>query len=133
MIIPSYSAVHSDPTFWGSDSLVWRPSRWIETCPTATNKPGEESLITPRRGTYLGWSEGARDCPGKKFSHVEFVGTMATLFRDWRVDPVRVDGESFDAARERIMDLIENDSAPVLLLQMLHPERAPLRWTRWGP
>ena len=29
-----------------------------------------------------------------------------------------------------IADLIENDSGSVLLLQMLHPERAPLVWKR---
>ena len=130
MVIPSYAAVHTEPAYWGPDSLTWRPSRWIQTNDSVASKPGEEHIMTPRRGTFIGWSEGARDCPGKKFSQVEFVATMARLFREWRVDPVTTYGESHDAARRRVSHLIETDSAPVLLLQMLHPERAPLTWRK---
>ncbi|KAI1502090.1 cytochrome P450 [Biscogniauxia marginata] len=65
-----------------------------------------------------------------KFSQVEFAPTMAVLFRDWRVDPVTFKGETIEAARERVMKLIETDSYAVLLLQMLHPERAPLVWRK---
>lgn len=54
MVIPSYSAVHTEPEIWGDDSLTWRPSRWIK----APGKPGEEELITPLEGSFLGWSEG---------------------------------------------------------------------------
>ncbi|KAK4117916.1 putative cytochrome P450 [Canariomyces notabilis] len=127
MFIPSYAAVQTDPKYWGPDALAWRPSRWIQ----GGGEPGDEDLITFKKGTFLGWSEGARDCPGKKFSQVEFVATMAALFRDWRVDPAPLhDGESREEAQKRVLDLIEHDSAPVLLLQMLHPERAPLVWRR---
>ncbi|KAK3946141.1 putative cytochrome P450 [Diplogelasinospora grovesii] len=133
MFIPSYAAVQTDPKYWGPDALVWRPSRWIVTQEGGGRPPaaGEEELITIRKGTFLGWSEGARDCPGKKFSQVEFVATVATLLRDWRVDPAPLHaGESPEDARKRVLDLIEHDSAPVLLLQMLHPERAPLTWRK---
>jgi len=126
MVIPSYAAVHTEPRYWGSDPLVWRPSRWIQ----GAAAPGQEDLISPRKGTFLGWSEGARDCPARKFSQVEFVATVATLLRDWRVDPVPLGGESLDGARRRVLDLIKEDSGPVLLLQMLHPERASLAWKR---
>ncbi|KAI1078596.1 cytochrome P450 [Whalleya microplaca] len=125
MIAPSYGAIQTDPRYWGSDSLDWRPSRWIKG-----GKPGFEELDLPVRGAFIGWSEGTRDCPGRKFSQVEFVATMAVLFLDQRVDPVTTKGESIDAARERVMDLIKTDSGPVLLLQMLHPERAPLAWRK---
>ncbi|KAM4064608.1 cytochrome p450 [Hirsutella rhossiliensis] len=125
MVIPSYSSVQTDPKTWGSDSLLWRPSRWIKTADWS-----DEELVTPRRGTFLGWSEGAPDCLGKKFSHVEFVATIATLFRDWRVDPVAAAGEGLDGARKRVLKQIEDDSAMVLLLQMLHPERSPLVWSK---
>jgi cytochrome P450 len=128
MFIPSYAAVQTDPRYWGADALEWRPSRWIQE---GGAKPGEEELKIIEKGTFLGWSEGARDCPGKKFSQVEFVATMAALFRDSRVDPAPVhEGEGSEEARKRVLDLIEHDSAPVLLLQMLHPERAPLVWRR---
>ena len=61
---------------------------------------------------------------------MEFAATMAVLFRDWRVDPVTFPGETLDAARKRVVELIETDSYAVLLLQMLHPERAPLKWRK---
>ncbi|KAK4202178.1 putative cytochrome P450 E-class, group I [Triangularia verruculosa] len=126
LVIPSYSSLHTDPRWWGEDSLTWRPTRWIEK----SGPDGEEELMTPRKGTFLGWSEGMQDCPGRKFSKVEFVATMATLFRDWRVDPVLLDGESLAQARKRVLDFIVADAAPVLLLQMTHPERVPLIWKR---
>jgi cytochrome P450 len=143
MVIPSYAAVHTHPRFWGEDAGEWRPGRWIipgqSTPDPAGDTPAsapdatpfdEVTLLDPRRGTYIPWSEGERSCPGKKFSQVEFVATMAALFRAWRVAPVRRRGESVDEARRRIMDLVEKDSAQVLLLQMLHPERAVVSWKR---
>ncbi|KAK7744035.1 hypothetical protein SLS62_010335 [Diatrype stigma] len=125
ILLPSYCSLHTDPRYWGSDSLTWRPSRWIEPSDTA----GQEEIDMHQRGVFLGWSEGTRDCPGKKFSQVEFVALMVGLFRHWRVDPAKKGpGESDEAARQRVLDLISGDSGWVLLLQMLHPQRAPLVW-----
>ncbi|KAI0968746.1 cytochrome P450 [Xylaria arbuscula] len=124
MVIPSYAALHTHPRFWGPDALIWRPNRWIKSDWVV------EELVTPQRGTFIPWSEGERSCPGKKFSQVEFVASMAALVRDWRAEPERMQRETRESARTRLSNLIENDSAQVLLLQMLHPERAPLTWTR---
>lgn len=128
MVAPSYGSIQTDPKYWGPDSLEWRPSRWIKQ--TGSGTPGDEELDMHTRGAFIGWSEGIRDCPGKKFSQVEFVGAVAVLFRRWRVMPVTTPGESLQSARRRVMDLIKTDSGPVLLLQMLHPERAPLVWEK---
>jgi cytochrome P450 len=87
MVVPSYAALHTDPRHLVDDSLAWRPQCWITTT-TDPDSPGGEELISPARGTFLGWSEGARDCPGRKFSRVEFVATMVALFKDARLDPV---------------------------------------------
>lgn len=125
MVIPSYAALHTHPKYWGSDSLEWRPARWIVEGPD-----GAEELKTPPRGTFIAWSEGERSSPGRKFSQVAFVATMAVLFKDWRVSPQRLEGEQDADARGRLLRLIETDSAQVLLLQMLHPERAPLCWSK---
>lgn len=129
MVIPAYATLHSRAEYWGADPLAWRPSRWIGE---GGGGPGREELVTPRRTTFVGWGEGWRDCPGKKFSQVEFVAAIALLMRDWQLDPVPENGESLEGARRRVENLIKNDSGPVLLLQMLHPERAALRWTRRG-
>ncbi|KAK4214222.1 cytochrome P450 [Rhypophila decipiens] len=124
MVCPSYSCLHTDPTYWGEDSLEWKPARWIE-------QEGEEEVLKKhKRGTFIPWSGGAYECPGRKFSQVECVAVIASLFRDWRADPACLPGENLAEARQRVLRLIEEDTAPVLLLQMLHPERAPLVWTR---
>ncbi|KAI1451699.1 cytochrome P450 [Annulohypoxylon moriforme] len=134
MIAPSYGSVQTDPRFWGPDSLTWKPSRWIKPAAVSNadvvSKPGEEDFNMPVRGAFIAWSDGVRDCPGRKFSQVEFVATMASLFSDWRVEPVVAKGETLEKAQKRVEDLIRSDSGSVLLLQMLHPERAPLVWTR---
>ncbi|KAI0440053.1 cytochrome P450 [Xylaria telfairii] len=131
IVLPSYCSMHTDPRYWGPNSLKWQPSRWIKPGSTTTPKPGDEEIDMNLRSVFLGWSEGTRDCPGKKFSQVEFVALMVGLFWHWRVDPVKKDpGESIEAARQRVLDLIGEDSGWALLLQMLHPERAPLVWRR---
>ncbi|PSR77198.1 cytochrome P450 [Coniella lustricola] len=128
MICPSYAAMSTDQKYWGVDALTWRPQRWIQE--REGQSAGEEEMITPVRGTFLGWSEGARDCPGRKFSQVEFVATLAVLFKDWRVEPVLRAGETMRDAQKRVLRLIEEDTGCVLLIQMLHPEQCPLAWCR---
>lgn len=127
-IVPSYASLQTDPKFWGEDSLEWRPSRFIRGSPSGSL--GDEEFVTPARGTFLAWSWGARDCVGRKFSQVEFVAAMATLFRNHRVEiALRGNGrETPESGRKRVLEQIEKDSAPVLLLQMLHPEKSPLVW-----
>lgn len=132
MIVPSYASLQTDPKYWGGDSLEWRPSRFIapNSAASLADTIDAEEFVTPARGTFLAWSGGPRDCVGRKFSQVESVATIATLFQDWRVDPVLQSGETAEAARQRVLHQVEFDSAPVLLLQMLHPERCPLVWSR---
>ena len=134
MLIPSHVAVHTHPRYWGPDCLQWRPSRWIQSGRPKTSSiettSTQETLIAPYKGSFIAWSEGIRNCPGKKFSQVEFVAAMAGIFRDWRVEPVPERLESPKMARERVMDMVEKDTGQVLLLQLLHPERAALTWKR---
>lgn len=129
LLIPNHVAVHTHPKIWGEGSLVFDPQRWI------TQVDGDESIdsevvVTPRKGSFVPWSEGVRNCPGKKFSQVEFVACLATMLRDYHVVPKVSEGESVEEARERVLRLVEEDTGQVLLLQMLHPERAPLVWRR---
>ena len=129
-VLPSYGSIQTEPSIWGDDSLEFNPSRWVVPREGSKSTPGDEDFLNYKRGTFLGWSEGNRDCPGRKFSQMEFVATLAVLFAQHRVEPVRQPGETAVEARKRVTDLIENDSGPVLLLQMLHPERAPLTWKK---
>ena len=132
LVFPSETAVHTHPRYWGDDCLEWRPSRWIDIISSSGNVFGNildnEYLLTPHKGSFIGWSEGVRNCPGKKFWQVEFVGAMVSLFRDWRVEPVPEAAENLTEARKRVMDVVQNDTGLVLLLQLLRPERVALTW-----
>lgn len=105
--------------------MEWKPARWIESNSESTS---DDALITPRKGSFIAWSEGVRNCPGKKFSQVEFVASMAALLKKRYVEPKILGNESMEQARRRVLKLVEEDTGQVLLLQMLHPERAPLVW-----
>ena len=125
-------ALHAHPRHWGSDAVTWRPARWI------INPPGVEfahvgtqleyeQLLTPEKGAYFAWSEGARSCPGKKFSQVEFVATMAALFRGHRVQPVPQSGETLAQARTRVLNVVK-DTRMQLLLNMRDPSSVAVSW-----
>ncbi|KAF2177971.1 cytochrome P450 [Zopfia rhizophila CBS 207.26] len=156
LVIPSYIHVHNNPRIWGADAQEWRPARWIagsrtkksisihpSSCTLSQRRDGpelksnlyddyeEEVLLSPpSRGSYLGWSEGTRDCPGKRFSQVEWVAIMAALFRDWKVEPRRQGNETFTEARTRVLNFIDkNTDYGGLLLQLMHPESLPLVWS----
>lgn len=127
-------ALHTYPRYWGQDSLTWCPSRWIlpSSKTTATDlgtQLSQEHLLTPEKGTFIAWSDGARNCPGKKFAQVEFVATMAALFRDYRVMPVAKKGETPDGARRRVLGVVK-DSNVELLLQMRDPDSVAVTWSR---
>ncbi|KAL8993149.1 MAG: hypothetical protein Q9169_006570 [Polycauliona sp. 2 TL-2023] len=140
MIIPNYSALHTHPRYWGDDSLNFEPSRWItsntsaETHDSHTSTPPHptEHVKEPsnRNSPFVGWSGGARSCPGRKFAQVEFVGVLVGLFRDFKVKPMPLMGEDDGMARTRLLEQVEKDTGMRLLLQMLHPEKAVLEWTK---
>lgn len=77
-----------------------------------------ESLFMPVKGTYFPWSDGQRNCPGKKFVQVEFVAVIAKLFHGHRVLPERRKGESEELARRRVLETVKD------------PARVGVRWTR---
>ena len=139
VIIPNYSALHTHPRYWGHNSLEFEPSRWIaldpdiptENNPQASSSHPIEHFKEPptRNSPFVGWSGGARSCPGRKFAQIEFVGVLVGLFRDFKVKPVPMRGEDDEMARARLLNQIRMDTGMRLLLQMLHPERAVLEWT----
>jgi cytochrome P450 len=139
VILPNYSALHTHPRYWGANSLEFEPSRWIisDPNPSADETTIKAALLAEKfkelpkhKSPFVGWSGGASNCPGRKFSQVEFVGVLVGLFRDFRVKPVPRAGEDDAMARTRLLEQIRNDSGMKLLLQMLHPENAVLQWTK---
>ncbi|KAK7967585.1 uncharacterized protein PG986_001862 [Apiospora aurea] len=119
-------ALHTSPSSWGADALVFNPARWLQPGP---REGAREVLVAPPRGIYLPWSVGPRKCPGQKMSQVEFVSVISTLFGRCTAEPVPRRGESMQQARQRLLDLTE-DSQPGLTLQMNKSKDVHLRWTR---
>ncbi|GAB1197740.1 hypothetical protein APSETT444_007043 [Aspergillus pseudonomiae] len=128
-INPSLLTMHIDPQHW-EDPLEWRPSRWVTTSKSIkATLIEDEQLITPVRCTYFPWSDGPQNCPGNKFSQVEFVAVMASLFRNHRISPVANVGETFEQTRERVL-ATTRDVDLQLLLRMKDAEQVHLKCRR---
>lgn len=121
-------ALSTLPEYWGPDSLSWTPKRWIIKG-NGSGSLADEQLFQPRDGVYTPFASGPRVCPAKKFAQVEFVAVIAQLFRDYKCTPVRLQEESMEEARKRVIDVVE-DSNVLNTLKMLHPERVKLRWEK---
>ena len=63
--------VHRDPEYW-TEPNAFDPDRW-------ENKPV--------RGSFVPFSDGARNCAGRNFAMWESVCAIATLFQKYRVKP----------------------------------------------
>jgi len=124
-VMPSVLAIHMLPEYWGNDAREWKPARWIRS--EAGTEP--ETIIVPKLGTYFPWSEGAYNCPGVKFSQVEFVAVMAVLFLEHRVQPLLKMGEDMEMARKRVIN-VANDCGVTLLLRMKDADTIRLVWQR---
>ena len=124
-IIISIGSLNTTPKLWGTDSLSFRPDRWISQ--TRGSKAVEHEELKPLPIGFLPWSVGPRSCPGKKFAQVEFVAVIAHLFRRHCVKAVSEPGETMEAVKKRLFEIIE-DSALEVTIKMNHPEKAQLVW-----
>ena len=118
-------ALHTNPTEWGSDALTWNPARWF----TNRQKDLETESMIERPESFIPWAEGAHDCPGRKFSQVEFVAAIAVFFRRHRVRPAMAARESFERAQARVLAMVNDSALPEITLQMQHPKSVSLVWT----
>ena len=124
-VIPSVLAVHMLPEYWGEDARQWKPQRWIKNdSPADVTK---DEFQNPQPDAYFPWSKGVADCPGQKFSQVEFVAVVATLFRSHRVKPLLKTGESLKDAQKRLVD-VSLDCDVELLLRVRDADPHRLVW-----
>lgn len=121
---PHLLAIHTHPKYW-ADPFTWKPSRWIAE---STSDVLGEKLWTPAPYTYFPWSDGPQNCPGEKFSKVEFVAVLACLFRKNRLEITKMPGEGNEAARDRVIRCI-NDVNLEILLRMRDADRVKLTCT----
>jgi cytochrome P450 len=111
--------MHCDTKIWGADAADFNPKRWFDS---------NGQLIKPPKDTFLPWSGGPRVCPGMKMSQVEFVATMATLFRRARCEVLPLTAKETPVeGRKRLVDMME-DSISKLTLQVRDGKEVKLRW-----
>ena len=90
-----------------------------------------ETFISPDPGTFIPWADGPRECVGRKFSQVEFVAVLASLFHKYRVGPVLKDNEESEVdARQVLSRMADGSAISATTLQMLEPKRVALRWRK---
>ena len=139
IVTPSLLAIHTHPRYWKEEPIAWRPNRWISSASskctsrraTLASRLDDEEIMVPVKGTFFPWSDGAQNCPGKKFSQVEFVAVIACLLGQHRVRPLRKEGESIEGAQKRMIAVCENSGLTVLL-RMRDADRVKLVWERRG-
>lgn len=129
-LVINVRSLSTDPSLWGPDSVVWRPERWIISAQSQSGKFDDERLVDKQPGVFVPWAEGPRNCPGKKFAHVEFVAVMATLFHKHRVQPVLEAGETLENGRKRLMQMADNSALMTITVQMRNSKSVSLRWFR---
>lgn len=83
-----------------------------------------EDFIEPAPGTYVPWADGPRACIGRKFSQVEFVAVISSLFRSYRVRPAQKEG------RQALMKMVDGMAITYITLQMTSPRDVALCWER---
>lgn len=120
-------ALHSDPNIWGPDALEWKPDRWLRHPSTITHKSQEATFIEPERGSYIPWADGPRVCIGRKFSQVEFVGVISTLFHYHKVRPATVNGHE---GKQALTKMINEMGITYITVQMKSPKDVALVWEK---
>lgn len=132
------------PEYWGADSQDFRPSRWISSSASAFQSSGAatgtrdsgnifdlEKVAPPpvAKETFFPWSLGARNCPGKKFSQVEFVAVLSYVLYFYRAEAVAFDGETPADTRRRIWDWTRESKAEITL-NFLEPGKYAMKLVR---
>ena len=132
-VMPSILAIQMHPKYW-EDPDRWNPKRWIST--TCSTPPADlasqlraETFVKPLQSTFFPWSDGPQNCPGEKFSQVEFVAVLAVLFHNHRVSVVQVGNETAHEATERAL-AVTQDCNMELLLRMQDADQVRLRWKK---
>jgi len=64
-----------------------------------------------------------------KMAQVEFLSVIWTIFKDYRVEVVRLENETGKEAQQRLWNVML-DSEPRLTLQMRKPQNAVMKWSR---
>ena len=109
-------STHQNPNYWphepsiyhsGNDLDEYKPDRWFSSLSEAVHQvdsgvelgsdlddssSNTKRFFSPKKGAFIPYSIGQRECIGKRFAQIEMLVVMAVIFRDWSVELV-IDGE----------------------------------------
>ena len=109
-VLLNTSGTHRNPRYWAtpepcqSEHRPWpihnfNPEQWLKNSKLDSNGRTNAMTFAPP-GTAIGFSEGTRQCLGKRFALVELIAILATIFKDNQVD-IFVPGFEEISATER--------------------------------
>ncbi len=144
MIHMSAVGTQRNPRYWphspsklsnkNHDLDDWFPERWLSSTkkdPDNTTHNDSESdggenttsfdsndgLLVPPKGVFIPFSEGARACPGRRFSQIEITAVLVVIFRsysleldvsEWATDAQveKMNGDERRAVYQKAMDKV---------------------------
>ena len=116
------SGAHLSPR-WGNDVKDFNPRRFV------TKEGTKEQLVVPQGVGYIPWTAGPRICPGKKFSEVEFVATVAEILSNFRIEVIRREGDDAATATVRLLGVLDERFFNISA-HLKRPEDAGIRFVK---
>ncbi|TEB05118.1 cytochrome P450 [Coprinellus micaceus] len=95
MMVIDMVGLQYNPRYF-EDPESFKPSRWSASQRTPTRSPLSVSNVS--------YNLGPRECIGRKFATVEAVALLALLLRDFKIEPLLLNGETLDAWKTRVLD-----------------------------
>ena len=124
LIAGHFPAIQLSPR-WGHDALEFNPKRFI-----ARSHSGEETLASaPEGAMFIAWVFGARVCPGKKFSQVEFVAVIAHMLSLYTVELAKDESETNETAKRKLLSVMDDRYFNVSV-HFKRPDDAAIRLVR---
>lgn len=115
VVIVSPWVLGRDPR-WFPDPTRFDPGRWLD-----------ERTATVPRHAYVPFGVGPRRCLGEAFAWQEGILVLATMLRDWELEPLY---DVLPRPRAEIT-LSPSDGAPMLVRRLVHTGDYPPGQARW--
>ncbi|TEB34368.1 cytochrome P450 [Coprinellus micaceus] len=94
MMVIDMVGLQYNPRYF-EDPESFKPSRWCG--------------VSKDSDAFTAFSIGPRECIGRKFATVEAVALLALLLRDFKIEPLLLNGETLDAWKTRVLDASASD------------------------